>query len=53
MSTLTHLRSAVCKQFGFYSINGKIIDKDKAVCRLCMKQLLYSNVTTTTNGVTC
>lgn len=53
MSTLMHLRSAVCKHFGLDSINGKIIDKDKAVCRLCMKQVLYNNVTTTTNGVTC
>ncbi|XP_037629812.1 E3 SUMO-protein ligase ZBED1-like [Sebastes umbrosus] len=45
--TPKHLRSSVWKHFGFYTIDGKVANKDKAVCRLCAKQLSYS--TTTTN----
>lgn len=47
ITTPQHLRSSVWKFFGFYTEDGKITNRDKAVCRLCTKQLSYS--TTTTN----
>ncbi len=46
ISTPKHLRSSVWKYFGFYAANGKITTKNKAVCRLCTKQLTYSSTTT-------
>ena len=47
VTTPTHLRSGVWKYFGFYTVDGKVTDKNTAVCRLCKKQLSYR--TTTTN----
>ncbi len=46
ITTPKHLRSSVWKYFGFYAANGKITTKNKAVCRLCTKQLTYSSTTT-------
>ncbi len=33
--TPKHLRSSVWKYLGFYVVDGKVMEKDKVVCRLC------------------
>lgn len=40
--TPKHLRSRVWKYFGFHTTDGKVTNKDEAVCRLCTKQPSYS-----------
>ena len=44
IATPKHLRSSVWKYLLFYTVDGKVTNK--AVCRLCMKQLSYSKMTT-------
>ncbi len=34
------------KYFGFYIVDGKVTNKNKAVCQLCKRQLSYSSTTT-------
>lgn len=43
--TPKHLKSAVCHFFGFWSVNGEIIDKTNVVCKLCKKPLLFHSTT--------
>lgn len=45
-TTPKHLRSNVWKYLGFYTVERKVTNKDKAVCRLCKKQLSYFSTTT-------
>ncbi|XP_073730758.1 E3 SUMO-protein ligase ZBED1-like [Misgurnus anguillicaudatus] len=44
--TPKHLRSAVWRFFGFWSVKGEIIDKTNVICKLCKKPLLYHSTTT-------
>ena len=37
----THLKSAVWRFFGFWSVGGEVVDKSKAVCKLCDAELAY------------
>lgn len=34
ITTPKHLEGSVWKYFGFYTVDGKVTNKDKAVCRL-------------------
>ena len=43
--TPSHLKSSVWKHFGFYTVGGKVTNKDKAVCRLCKRELSYLSTT--------
>lgn len=36
-------RSSLWKYFWFYTVDGKVTKKDKAVCQLCKRQLSYSS----------
>uniref|UniRef100_A0A673GRL3 BED-type domain-containing protein n=1 Tax=Sinocyclocheilus rhinocerous TaxID=307959 RepID=A0A673GRL3_9TELE len=40
-----HLKSAVWHFFGFWSVNGEIIDKTNIICKLCKKPLLFHSTT--------
>ena len=40
------LRSVVWRFFGFWSVGGKIVDKTKAVCKLCNMEMAYHSTTT-------
>ena len=46
IATPKHLRSSIWKYVLFYTVDGKVTNK--AVCRLCTKQLSYSTTTTKT-----
>ncbi len=46
ITTPPHLWSSIWKHFGFYVVDGKVTNKDKAVCWLCKRQLSYSSTTT-------
>jgi hypothetical protein len=41
-----NLRSTVWRFFGFWSVGGKVVDKSKAVCKLCDAELAYHSNTT-------
>ena len=45
ITTPSHLKSSVWKHFGFYTVGGKVTSKDKAVCRLCKRELSYLSTT--------
>ena len=39
------MRSVVWRYFGFWSVEGKIVDKTKAVCKLCNMEMAYHSTT--------
>ena len=41
-----NFRSTVWRFFGFWSVGGKVVDKSKAVCKLCDAELAYHSTTT-------
>ena len=43
--TPSHLKSSVWKHFGFYTVGGKVTNKDEAVCLLCKRELSYLSTT--------
>ncbi len=45
ITTPKHLRSSTWKYFEFYTVDGKVTNKGKAVCRLHKGQLSYSSTT--------
>lgn len=46
ITTPENLRSVIWKNFGFWSVNGTIGNRDKVICKLCKRELPYHSGTT-------